>query len=231
MNEDFKRKIVLAVSVFICSVLLVVVFYDGLKYMVGKWGTDEFSHGYFIPFISLWVAWESRQAWAGLSDYARWAGLFFVFAGLCLGFMGELATLFVITQYAFLVTLFGLCLSFIGWKGVRLLWFPLVYLLFMVPLPNFLYNNLSSFLQLISSSMGVAFIRFCDISVNLQGNVIDLGAYQLQVVEACSGLQYLFPLASFGFLCAYFFRGSWWMCILIFLSTLPITVSDSEYST
>jgi hypothetical protein len=74
-----------------------------------------------------------------------------------------------------------------------------------------LYNSLSAYLQLISSSLGVSFIRFCDISVFLEGNVIDLGTYKLQVVEACSGLRYLFPLASFGFLCAYFFHGKWWM--------------------
>lgn len=75
----------------------------------------------------------------------------------------------------------------------------------MIPLPNFLYNNLSSQLQLISSQLGVFVIRLFDISVFLQGNVIDLGVFKLQVVEACSGLRYLFPLTSFGFLCAYFF--------------------------
>jgi exosortase len=131
--------------------------------------------------------WENKEKLSDLPRDGNWAGLFFVLVGLLVGIAGELATLFIITQYAFLLTLYGLCLSLVGWRGVRLLWFPLAYLIFMIPLPGFLYNSLSAYLQLISSSLGVSFIRFCDISVFLEGNVIDLGTYKLQVVEACSG--------------------------------------------
>ncbi len=223
-----KNNIVIATSL-LALILLCFIFYDGLAYMIRSWSTDVYSHGYFIPFTSLWFAWEYRRALADLSGRGHWIGLFLVFVGLCLGFMGELATLFAVIQYAFLITIFGLFLSFFGWQGVRLMWFPWAYLLFMIPLPNFLYNNLSSYLQLISSKLGVDFIRFCDISVSLKGNVIDLGVYQLQVVEACNGLNYLFPLASFGFLCSYFFRGAWWMRLLIFLSTLMITVLMNSF--
>ena len=72
----------------------------------------------------------------------------------------------------------------------------------MVPLPNFIENKLTAGLQLISSEIGVAVIRAAGLTVFLEGNVIDLGVYQLQVAEACSGLRYLFPLASFSFLFA-----------------------------
>ena len=72
----------------------------------------------------------------------------------------------------------------------------------MIPLPDFLYKNLSAELQLLSSQFGVWFLRLVGVSVHLEGNVIDLGVFQLQVAEACSGLRYLFPLMSFGFLCA-----------------------------
>jgi len=65
--------------------------------------------------------------------------------------------------------------------------------------------------------------------VFLEGNVIDLGAYKLQVVEACSGLRYLFPLASFGFLVAYLFQAPLWQRALVFVSTLPITVLMNSF--
>jgi exosortase D (VPLPA-CTERM-specific) len=99
----------------------------------------------------------------------------------------------------------------------------------MVPLPNFIYHNLSAALQLISSEIGVAFIRLFDISVYLEGNVIDLGSYKLQVVEACSGLRYLFPLMTLGFIAAYFFKGAFWKRAVIFLSTIPITVLMNSF--
>jgi len=80
-----------------------------------------------------------------------------------------------------------------------------------------------------SSEIGVAVIRLFDISVFLEGNVIDLGSYKLQVVEACSGLRYLFPLMSFAFICAYIFKGKFWMRAVIFLSSMPITVIMNSF--
>ena len=224
MNSSIKDNIWLLGSLLFLALLLGFAFSDGLIYMEKTWQREEYSHGYLIPVISFWFVWQNREQLNKLTELGSWVGVIVVMAGLGLGLMGELATLFVISQYAFLITLFGLCFSYIGWKGVKFLWFPLAYLVFMVPLPNFLYNNLSSQLQLISSGIGVAVIRLFDISVFLQGNVIDLGNFQLQVVEACSGLRYLFPLTSFGFLCAYMFRVQWWMRAIIFLSTIPITV-------
>jgi exosortase D (VPLPA-CTERM-specific) len=85
-------------------------------------------------------------------------------------------------------------------------------------------RELSNSLQLISSQMGVWLIRLFDISVYLEGNVIDLGSYKLQVVEACSGLRYLFPLIVLGILSAYFFRASMWKRAVVVLSTIPLTI-------
>ena len=120
-------------------------------------------------------------------------------------------------------------LAAIGVSGTRLLVAPLAYLVFMVPLPNFLMFNLSQQLQLISSKIGVVVVRAFDISVYLEGNVIDLGVYKLQVVEACSGLNYLFPLMSFGFLLACLYRGAFWQRALLFLSTVPITILMNSF--
>ena len=79
-------------------------------------------------------------------------------------------------------------------------------------------------MQLISSKIGVEVIRLFGISVYLEGNVIDLGNYKLQVVEACNGLRYLFPLVALGVIAAYFYKESWWKKVVIVASTLPITV-------
>ena len=110
-----------------------------------------------------------------------------------------------------------------------MIWAPLAYLFFMIPLPDFLYQKLSGELQLLSSQFGVEFLRLVGISVYLEGNVIDLGTFQLQVAEACSGLRYLFPLMSFGFLCAYLFQGRIWQKLFIFLSSIPITLFMNSF--
>ena len=143
--------------------------------------------------------------------------------------LGGLAALRALEQYAFLITLTGLFAVAFGMSGLRIAGIPLLFLVFMVPLPSFIISNMSSKLQLLSSWLGVEFIRACNIMVYLEGNVIDLGTYKLQVVDACSGLRYLFPLSSLAFLCAFLFKGPFWQKLLVFLSSAPLTVLMNSF--
>jgi exosortase D (VPLPA-CTERM-specific) len=207
------------------SVVIIIIFYDGLSLMVGQWvTTDEYGYGFLIPVIAVFLVWQKKNDLEKLDRKGSWFGLAVTVFGLALFLLGELSTLYIIVQYAFLIVIAGTALSFLGWQGFRIVAMPILLLVFMIPLPGFLYSGLSSELQLISSKLGVAVIRLFDISVYLEGNVIDLGSYRLQVVEACSGLRYLFPLASLAFIAAYMFRGALWKKAIIFLSSAPITV-------
>jgi exosortase D (VPLPA-CTERM-specific) len=154
--------------------------------------------------------------------------LLILFGGF-LFFLGAVATTHTLSQYGLVVTLLGVALTLLGWRGFRIVMVPLALLFFMVPLPPFIYNTLSTKLQLISSQLGVEVIRWFGISVYLEGNVIDLGSYKLQVVEACSGLRYLFPLASLSFLAAYLYRERFWKRAVVFLSSVPITVFMNSF--
>jgi exosortase D (VPLPA-CTERM-specific) len=158
-----------------------------------------------------------------------WWGLAIIGLALIVALVGELATLYTLIQYAFLLTLVGFVVLTMGWRGLEILWAPLLYLAFMIPLPDFIQRDLSQRLQLFSSVIGVALIRFMGISVYIEGNMIDLGNYKLQVAEACSGLRYLFPLMSFGFLCAYLFTGRLWQKVVLFLSAIPIAVLMNSF--
>jgi len=205
--------------------LLGGIFYDGIEFMVGWWETrEEYGHGYIIPFITLFLIWQKSDQLEKIQFNDSWLGVALTFFSLLLYYAGELSSLYTIVQYAFVLSVFGVALSIMGRAGFKIIFVPLVILFFMIPLPNFIFNNLSSQLQLISSEIGVAFIRLFDISVFLEGNVIDLGVYKLQVVEACSGLNYLFPLMTLAFISAYFFTGAIWKKAIIFLSSIPITI-------
>ena len=111
-----------------------------------------------------------------------------------------------------------------GARAFRVIAVPMLLLVLAIPLPTFFLNNISSTLQLWSSQIGVAFIRLFGISVLLQGNVIDLGQYKLEVAEACSGLRYLFPLLTLGVLMGYLYQGAVWKRVVIAMLSLPLTV-------
>jgi exosortase D (VPLPA-CTERM-specific) len=138
--------------------------------------------------------------------------------------IGKLSSLYLLSQLGFIVALIGIVLGLGGYSLLKVTLVPIAFLIFAIPMPYFIDAVLSWRLQIISSELGVAFIRLFQIPVFLEGNVIDLGQYKLQVVEACSGLRYLYPLMSLGFLAAYFFQAPLWQRALVFLSTIPITI-------
>jgi exosortase D (VPLPA-CTERM-specific) len=118
----------------------------------------------------------------------------------------------------------GAIWTFFGWRKLRIIVFPVFLSLVMVPPPDVIYGNLTLRLKLISSQIGVVMLQLCGLTAYREGNVIDLGFTRLQVVDACSGLRYFFPLIILGILLAYFFKGALWKKIIIVLSTIPISI-------
>ena len=226
----WKENILFWSVIGLTLLLLGVIYYDGLKLMENWWSNrEEYGHGYIIPLITLFLIWQKSDQLEKIKFEGSWLGVILTLFSLFLFYAGELSALYTIIQYAFVLSIFGVALSVTGVKGFKLILVPLIILFFMVPLPNFLFNNLSSQLQLISSQIGVYVIRLFDISVYLEGNVIDLGVYKLQVVEACSGLNYLFPLMTLAFISAYFFTGAVWKKAIIFISSIPITILMNSF--
>ena len=220
------RWLLLAISVAILG-----LGYSGtVGNMLELWSkSEEYGYAYLIPVITGFLIWQRRFEIQKAGISSSYGGLVLVLIGGIFLFLGLMATTHTVAQYSLVIVIMGLALSFLGWRAFRLVFAPLFLLFFMVPLPPFIYNNLSGKLQLISSEIGVAVIRMFDISVYLEGNVIDLGSYKLQVVEACSGLRYLFPLASLSFVAAYIYKGALWKKAVIFLSSIPITVLMNSF--
>jgi exosortase D (VPLPA-CTERM-specific) len=193
--------------------------------LYGVWNLQpEYSYAVIIPFISLFLIWRQRDALVHTPFSGSWAGVAVVLAGVLLWLLAELSTIYIIAQYAFLVVVGGLVLALGGRAAFHRVLMPLLLLLFIIPLPAFFANSLSLRLQLWSSAIGVAVIRLAGISVYLDGNVIDLGSYKLQVAEACSGLRYLFPLMALACLIAYFYKAALWKRLTVFLASIPIAV-------
>ena len=229
-NIYWKISRDVSIAIFVAMLIIAYTFYESLGNLVRYWyGHEEFGHAFFIPVISIYLIWQKRFELYEVSIKNTWVGLLVVLFGTLLFLLGNLSAIYIIQQYALVFTLIGLFLSVLGTDAAKKVVLPLVLLFFMIPLPGFLYNTLSGELQLISSQIGVFVIRLFDISVYLEGNVIDLGVYQLQVVEACSGLRYLFPLMTLGLIMSYMYRSSWLNKAIIFFSTIPITVLMNSF--
>ncbi|OYV74919.1 MAG: VPLPA-CTERM-specific exosortase XrtD [Chromatiales bacterium 21-64-14] len=209
--------------------LLSWVFRGSLGFLVRSWAQPEYGYAYLIPFISAFLIWQRKDRLEALVFTGSSAGVALVALGLLVSLAGRLGAVHTVIQYGVFFTVLGMFWAFYGTKAFRTVAVPLLLLGFAIPLPGFFYQTLSNNLQLLSSRLGVDLIHLFNVPVFLEGNVIDLGVYKLQVVEACSGLRYLFPLTTLAFVAAYLYQAALWKRAVVFLSALPITVFMNSF--
>src|SRR5215510_4000714 len=208
----------------------IAAFGGGLLSLVDRWSRqEEYSHGFLIPLVVGWMLWSRRDAIIASIGEPSWSGPVVILLASIMLVIGDLSAFFLLVQLGFVLALIGIVLGFGGTSLLRVTFIPIAFLVFAIPLPYFVDAELSWRLQLISSELGTYFIRLFGVPVYLTGNVIDLGNYKLQVVEACSGLRYLYPLLSLGFLAAYLFQAPFWQRALVFLSAIPITILMNSF--
>jgi exosortase D (VPLPA-CTERM-specific) len=211
-------------GILIFLVLASVMYQGTSAYLLGKWGMDDFTYSYFIPLVVAYLVWEKRAELAMETACRTWVGLLPALLGILLYWMGELGGEFTIMFISLWLLSVGALWSFMGWRKLRVILFPAFLILAMVPPPTFLYNGLTLKLKLLSSQIGVLMLQMCGLTAYREGNVIDLGFTKLQVVDACSGLRYFFPLIVLGILLAYFFKGALWKKLVIVFSAIPVSI-------
>ena len=202
------------------------LFWTGLAGLAAEWSRPEYSHGPIIPLLSFYIFLRETKAVPPpvrpVTD--RWPGVLVIATALTMALLGNLVAIDDIVFYALIVWTAGLILVGFGFSRGVVFWASVVHLVFMLPLPQFLYWKLTVELQFVSSEIGVWLVRAAGVPVFLDGNVIDLGTYKLLVAEACSGLRYLFPIMSFSYVFAVLYRGPFWHRIALLLAAAPIAV-------
>jgi len=201
------------------------IHYSSLRHLVGHdWNRQDFDYCYLIPFVVLYLLWDKRKTFASLASKPSWVGLFPLLIGILFFFLGEFGGEYLSLYLSIWFMIFALCWTHFGWRKLKVIWFPLFIILTMFPPPNFLYGRLTLGMQLLSSKLGADFLHLLNVPVFREGNVLDLGNTQLQIVAACSGLRYLIPMVIVGLLLAYFFQAPLWKRLVLLLSTLPLAI-------
>jgi EpsI family protein len=212
------------IKVAVYFFLLLPLFYSSHSFMVRRWAHEDYNYAYLIPLIVLYLIWEKRVDLANEKGSSSWFAFLPFSFGIFLFFLGELGGEFTTMQFSSWFVFFGLLMMHLGWRKTKIILFPVIFLFGMFTPPNFIQANLTLKLKLISSQIGVAMLQWYGTSAYREGNVIDLGFTQLQVVDACSGLRYLFPLLIMAILLAYFFKAALWKKAVLVLSAVPLTI-------
>ena len=208
------------------GVAVVAAYWDLAIGLVRQWATDgNYSHGFAIVPLSAYFAWQRRSALlAAPVSPSKW-GLLLVAGGVLLFVMGAAAAELFVARVSLIVLLAGCVLFLCGPKHLRLLRFPLLFLLLMVPLPAVVFNQIALPLQFFASQVGEVTLRAAGVPVLRDGNVLELETVRLEVAEACSGIRSLVSLLAFALALGRFGGASPPRLLLLAASTVPIAVA------
>ncbi|WP_074736806.1 VPLPA-CTERM-specific exosortase XrtD [Ruegeria halocynthiae] len=201
-------------------------FEDGFSELLSAWRLPEYSHGPLIPVLSLFLFLRQLKTVPidTQSVCDRRPGVALLVFAFALALIGKLVQIGDIVAYAMILWVGAVVLLSFGWQQGRQFWPPVFHLIYMLPLPIGLYYGVSTYLQGVSSELGVFFLQMMNVPVFLDGNIIDLGVYKLHVAEACSGLRYLFPILSFSYIFAVLYQGPVWHKAVLLIAAAPITI-------
>jgi len=205
--------------------LFVSAYFVPFSSLYNTWMTnDDYSYGLLIPFISAYFLWEKKQSLQNIEIKSFWPVFPLLLFFVLLSIYGVLGSSGHISRPALPILIILFCIFCFGIEFFKKTSLPLVFLIFMIPLPTVLDRTIGVYLKSISSEFGGMFLRACGYSVYVSGNVIDLGVTKLQVVDACSGLRFLFPLLALGVVYGYFFEKIVWKRVACVLIAIPIAI-------
>lgn len=194
--------------------------------LVRHWYIDpDYSHGFLVPFLSAYLIWLRRDKLAQVARRPSNWGILLVVGSLGLLFLGSLGAELFLTRISIIGTICGLIVYFSGWRLLRAMAFPLAFLLFAVPIPVVIYNEIVFPLQFIASRFATNCLEMLNLfPIMREGNILIMPGMRLEVVEACSGIRSLMSLlalaAGYGYLAEKSVPVRWFL----FLAMVPLAI-------
>ncbi len=190
------------------------------------WQTEDHAHGPFVLLISLFLFWQQRHALiekSGEKTYPVIGSLFFAF-GLLIYLLGRSQDILIFDVGSLLPVVIGLILMTSGLKTLLSMWFPIFFLLFLLPIPGFIIDAVTLPMKIAVSYVAESILYWFDYPVARNGVVLYVGPYQLLVADACAGLQTLISLEALGLLYLHLVKHDSFLrnCILA-LAIIPIS--------
>ena len=201
---------------------------SAFRWMVSRWNDKisfgaDYSHGYLIPFVSLYILWYRRADFFEAQKKICIAGLYVIILALAMHWLGSKMQQTRISLMSFIMLLWGVPLYFFGWQVARLLIFPCAYLIFCVPL-NFL-DALAGPLQIVASTLGEHALNGLGIECHRVGSILSSPYFEPLNVEApCSGLRSLLAMTALTAVYGYLTQKSLIKKWLLFCLSIPIAV-------
>ena len=212
-------------GLLVVAALLLLAYAEAVRLLVRDWMIDDnVSHGFFVPLVAAYVAWQKRDALRRATLQPHWFGLVIVIGAALQYYVATLGAELFLARTALVFAIIGSVLFLAGFKVLRLLAFPLFLLFFMIPIPAIIFNQIALPLQFLASDLAEKSLALMGIPVLREGNILELPSQRLSVVEACSGIRSLLSLSFLALVYGFFFESRAWLRAVLFLATIPIAI-------
>ena len=224
-NLTNSRNLQIAFQIVILLAAFTILFGTAITKLIQDWAENSnYSHGFLIPFISIYMIWHKRSQLIEFPLKPSAVGLLVIIFGMIVFIIGNVAAELFTMRIAIVITIVGLCTYFLGIRVTIAIAVPLSYLLFMVPLPAIIWNKIAFPLQLLAAKLSSNIIQFMGIPLLREGNVLHLPNITLEVIDACSGLRSLISLLSLSAAFAYVVKITIVSKWFLFISAIPIAI-------
>ncbi|HOW42810.1 MAG TPA: exosortase/archaeosortase family protein [Candidatus Omnitrophota bacterium] len=220
MKKDLVGKLA------VLAILVAIIYIPTFIWMFNSWNVADsyYSHGPLVPLIAIFIFWLKRKQLKSLKIKPSHAGWLFLTPGIFIQLLSAVWRVNFTSGISLLLVIPGIVLLFLGPSVLRLLWFPIAFLTFMLPLPMVAIANISFKLKIFAAQMATWMVNAMGIPAIREGSVIKTHNAHLTVEDPCSGIRSLIALIALGALMAYFSRLSRPKKLILFAASLPIAV-------
>lgn len=228
--EHFYRAVRMRMGgiafVFIAAVFFIASYHETLVWMYGRYISSEsyYSHGFLVPFVTAYLIWRKREQLRDEPSGFSWWGLALIAVALLIHVFGTVIYVFSVSGFSIFLLILGMSLFLFGRRIMRIILFPLVFTIFMFPLPSAFISIISFPLKLFVAKSGAWIAGLVGIPVYLEGFYITIPAGSLLVGNPCSGLRSLITFLALGSILAYLSPPPLWRRGLILFLSVPVAV-------
>jgi exosortase len=219
--KNLKPNIGKIALIIIPAIICLILYWPSIRWMVISWlSSDYYSHGFLVPIISSYFIWAKRKY---LHNKFSFFSVVLFIAAAFLYILSYIWFIRVFGIISLLCVITGLVFSFWGVKGARILVFPLIFLLFMVPF--WFIQDLANSLQYISVHWAANIVDVLGLPISTIGNEIHLGKIVFTIGIVCSGINTLVALMALSAVYAYILKGSFFKRTILFILAFPIAIA------
>lgn len=213
------------VQLFAVVALFVAFFLPSMTFLVERWSqSEEFSHGFLVPLVSLFLLWRKREAIRQTPLQTCWWGLPVLALGLLMQVASDWASVSFLKALAVPVALGGLAWYLVGTQVMRVALFPYLFLYFAVPWPDFAIEILSVPLQHFSAAASTMLLGLIGVPIERDGVHMWTPRFDVEVAVPCSGIRSMVAILGIAALVGYLTQGKLWAKGVVFLAGIPITM-------